>query len=165
MKLQKSYQRSGEDYYKEIVKSFGEEILVNSTKEIDRPKLARIVFNNKAQKEELDRLTSVYVVRKIKEEIDKTKTNIILDVPLLFETNLDKECDITIGVIAEEKTCIKRICKRDRINEEQAIARLNNQKTTRYFKQKCDYIINNEQNVNIEKQIKDILNRRQFIEL
>jgi len=74
MKLQKSYQRSGEDYYKEIVKSFGEEILVNSTKEIDRPKLARIVFNNKAQKEELDRLTSVYVVRKIKEEIKQRQT-------------------------------------------------------------------------------------------
>ena len=41
--------------------------------------------------------------------------------PLLFESGLDKICDITIGVIAKKETCIKRICSRDEVDEEKEI--------------------------------------------
>lgn len=92
----------------------------------------------------------------------KSKT-VIIDVPLLFETRLDKICDITIGVIANEETCINRICKRDRITEETAKARINSQNKESFFKINCDYCINNEIGENLEKQINEIFNRKKFV--
>lgn len=95
----------------------------------------------------------------IKEEakrISKEKY-VIIDAPLLFETGLDKICDITIGVIAGKETCIKRICARDGVSTEIAEARINNQNKNSFFKIKCNYCINNETGENLEKQINEIL--------
>ena len=47
---------------------------------------------------------------------------IILDVPLLFESGLNKLCNKTIGVIADENLKVQRICKRDRIDENALLA-------------------------------------------
>lgn len=165
MKLQECFQRSGEEYYKKIVENFGNEILLQGSKELDRKKLARIIFYDKTKKELLDKLTFLYVVPKIKEEAKKRKNKgiVIIDVPLLFEMELDKFCDITIGIIAERETCIERICQRDKINEQDAISRINSQNEIKYFKENCDYCINNENENIIEKQINEIFSRRKFI--
>lgn len=123
------------------------------------------MFYDKTKKELLDRLTIEYVVPKIKEEaetISKEK-DVIIDAPLLFETGLDKICDITIGVIADEETCVKRSCKRDGISEETAKARINSQNREGFFKINCDYCINNGIGENLEKQINEILSRKKFI--
>ena len=94
---------------------------------------------------------------KIVQEAKKTEDSII-DVPLLFESGLDKICDIVIGVIAKKESCIQRIMKRDNISEKLAIARIDSQHNENYFKQKCNYCISNEENSNLEYQIKEILN-------
>lgn len=150
--------KKGEEYYKKIVSNFGKEILLADSQEIDRKKLAKIVFENREKKEKLDKLTLNYVVPEIKNQakkIAKTKQAII-DAPLLFETNLDSFCDMTIGITAKEETCLDRICKRDNVEEQDAKARLNNQHEIQYFKEKCNYVINNEDEDDIEKQIKEI---------
>lgn len=159
-KSQKNFQRSGEEYYKKVVSSFGREILVESDFEIDRKKLASMVFNDRLKKEILDKLTIEVIAPKIKEEainISKRKLCII-DAPLLFETGLDEFCDMTIGIVANEETCIKRICRRDNMEEKDAKLRLQAQKSLNFFKEKCDYIINNEDGDIVEKQINEIFN-------
>ena len=70
IKSQGIFQRSGEEYYCKIVQTFGEEIL-NEDKEIDRRKLANIVFQDKKEKKKLDDLTLSYVVPKIKGKADE----------------------------------------------------------------------------------------------
>lgn len=82
---------------------------------------------------------------------------VLLDAALLFEMELNEICDITIGVLAKEGTCIKRICKRDNLDEEKAKARIKSQKISEYFKINCDYCINNEEECNITKEINEIL--------
>ncbi len=79
---------------------------------------------------------------------------------MLFESGLDKICDITIGVIAKKETCIQRIMKRDKIERNLAIARIESQNTENYFKQKCNYCIFNEDNTNLNYQINEILNQK-----
>ena len=69
---------------------------------------------------------------------------IILDVPLLFESKLDKLCDYTIGVIAPKTEKIKRICKRDKLSKEKALQRLNSQPNDEFFTKNCNTVINNE---------------------
>jgi hypothetical protein len=83
---------------------------------------------------------------------------VILDAPLLFEMGLDEICDKTIGVISDIESCIKRICIRDGISIEDAKARLKSQKSNEFFKMKCDYVINNE--YDLEGQIDDIFEKK-----
>lgn len=146
-------------YYKEIVEQFGEEILIQETKQIDRKKLARIIFENEWERKKLNVITYKYVVSEIKNRINMHKENdIILDVPLLFEAKLDEICNITIAVIASKKTKINRICLRDNLSLEDASKRLNAQIKEEILVKKCNYTIENNGNIdNIEKQIDKIL--------
>ncbi len=157
-KIAKELIKKGSKYYDEIVEEFGKEILQEDY-EVNRKKLANIVFTDKDSKEKLDRLTYKHVVPKIKEEVEKNTDCdlIIIDAPLLFESGLNEICDITIGVIAEKKTCIDRIVKRDGINQDLACNRLDSQHNSNFFKMQCDYCVYNQNNSNIQAQISDIL--------
>lgn len=157
-KSQKLWVKDGEEYYKEIVKEFGENILREDL-EIDRKKLADIIFHNRTKKERLDKITNKYVVKKIKENIENTfGCDIIIDVPLLFESGLDKICDTVIGVLAKEETCIDRIIKRDGIDKDKAIARIKSQNNENFFKINCTYCVYNDEKENAQRQLEEIIN-------
>ncbi len=78
----------------------------------------------------------------------------------MFETGLDKICNITIGVIADEKTCIERICYRDGVDKEKAKKRLESQYDTNFFKVHCKFCITNEEHTDLDKQINEILENK-----
>ena len=110
-----------------MVKQFGQEILLEN-KEINRPKLAQIIFSDNQKREELNKITCAHIVKKIKEEVKKeTQRIVIIDAPLLIETKLNEICDIVVSVIANESTKIERICKRDNVDKRTAKQRLNSQ--------------------------------------
>lgn len=141
-KVAKQSSRKGETYYNEIVKIFGEEILEND--EINRKRLAKIIYNNKEQRNKLNKLTNQYVVEQIKEQMKKIQNkNIIMDVPLLFESRLNEMCNITVSLIADEKTKIERMIARDRIDEILAKKRLEIQQPNKYYIEKSNYVIVN----------------------
>lgn len=143
----KKLSEPGNIYNEKIVELFGEEILEN--KKINRKKLAEIVYNNSQKRELLNNLTYIYVGNEIKHMVKLTKKqNVIIDVPLLFESGLDKICDFTIAVLADEKTKVERICKRDGIDESIAKSRLSIQEKIEYYKTRADYILENNGNLN-----------------
>lgn len=141
----KSMQNSESEYMRAIVREFGEDILEEG--KLNRKKLAKIVFSNNQEKEKLDRITQKYVVANIKEQIKSYREQgmviIVIDVPLLFESGLNQECTITVGVIAPKEKKLERICKRDNITIEEAELRLNSQPNDEYYRNNCDYIIEN----------------------
>ena len=96
-------------------------------------------------------------VKKVKKIVETTtKKLVIIDAPLLFEAELDKLCDYTIGIISQKDLQIERICKRDQISKEVAEQRLNIQENNDFFKARCDYIIeNNDRIEDIKKQIQN----------
>ena len=148
-KVAKSLTTPDTEYFKDIINTFGKSIL-DENKRLNRKKLADIVFNSKEKKLLLDKLTFKYVVEEIKREIKNVQNcdYILLDVPLLFESNLDEICDLTIGVIASEDVKIKRIMQRDNISLEKAKSRLNSQPKEEFYIKNCDYIINNKEKLN-----------------
>ena len=149
----------GKVYFDTIVETFGREILLENG-ELDRKKLASYVFEDSKKKEKLDRLTSCYVVPKIKKEAKAIGTeDVVIDAALLFEFGLDKYCDVTIGVIASGNTCINRICKRDGTSKESAEFRIKSQNGNDFFKSNCNYIIINEDECDLEEEILSIFNR------
>lgn len=140
----KEMQKKGTDYYKKIVETFGEEIL-NQNKEINRKKLAEIIFSKEEDRNKMNEITKTYVLEEIKRQIKETKKEIVIvDAPILIESGLNKECNVIIAVICNRKTQIKRICERDNIEEKEAIARLNSQKSNEYYKKYADYIVEND---------------------
>ena len=156
--------KRGTEYYNEIVRTFGKQILREDL-EIDRKRLARIVFSSELEKKKLDDITSKYIGTEIFTEITKNfdKEIIIIDVPLLYETGIYMFCNMTIGVIAKKETCIERIIKRDKITRSSATSRINSQKKEEFFKEKCTYCIFNDDEADVDKQIEDIFNRKEFI--
>lgn len=105
----------------EIVKVFGREILSDEGN-IDRAKLKEIVFSDKSKLSQLNGI----IHPKVREEFKKIKENaskndiIIFDVPLLFETGMDKICDTVVLVYVNREMQIKRMLERDGISRELA---------------------------------------------
>ena len=158
-KIAKEMTKNNGEYLQAIRQAFGNDVIKNN--ELDRKKLADIVFLNRAEKEKLDGLTFEYVVEEIKKELETNQNldyqYIILDVPLLFESKLDKLCDYTIGVIAPKTEKIKRICKRDKLSKEKALQRLNSQPNDEFFTKNCNTVINNENKEETIKMVNKIM--------
>ena len=146
----KKLSEPGNIYYEKIIKKFGKNILEN--KKINKNKLADLIYNNKRARKKINKLTNKYVVKVIikKTKIEKNKNNnVILDVPLLFESKLNKICNFTVAVIAKEKIKINRIINRDNTNENIAKARLNIQPNDEFYQKRASFIIEN--NEKLEK--------------
>lgn len=156
-KIARELSKKGTMYLQSIVESFGSGI-VDRKGELNRKKLSSIIYEDDKKREELNKLTFIYVVDEIKKRINKIKKKIIVvNAPLLFESNLDQVCDFVIAIIAERKVQIERIMKRDNIQEDEAEKRLNMQNTDEFYIENADYIIHNKGDIkDIEKQLKDI---------
>lgn len=134
--------KPGNRYYEKIIELFGTEILEG--KNLNKKKMASIIYKDKNKREELNKLTYKYVVDEIKARAARIDNqNVIIDAPLLFESELNKICKITIAVLAEENKKIERICKRDNIDVETAKERLRIQKNDQFYIEKADYILIN----------------------
>jgi len=96
------------DVKKAVVNSFGEEIL-NEAGEIDRQKLAGVVFSEEKKLALLNGLIHPFVLRKVERLIaecddDPRVKAIVVDMPLLVEVGWAKKCDKLIFVdCADEK--------------------------------------------------------------
>lgn len=153
-KIAKELSKKGTMYLKSIVNCFGSGIVDNKG-ELNRKKLANIIFEDENKREELNKLTFIHVVDEIKKKISNLKKKIIVvNAPLLYESNLNQICDFVIAVIADHEKQVHRVMKRDNITKEEAEKRLNAQSSNAFFTENAEYIIyNNEDISNIEEQI------------
>ena len=78
------------------------------------------------------------------------------------EAKAQNKCFKTIAVLASEKTRIERITKRDNITVEEAKKRLSSQFSEDYFKSNCDFVIYNNDEDDIDREIDDILHSLGF---
>lgn len=158
-KIAKKLSKKGTMYLNSIVEYFGADI-INEKGELKRKELASIIYEDDTKREELNKLTFIYVVDEIKNCINKLKNKklIVIDAPLLFESDLDKICDSVIGVIASEQEKIERICARDNITKDEAKKRLDIQKDNKYIEENADYIIYNDENIiRLKEEIKKLM--------
>ncbi len=112
------------------VEHFGEQIL-NDKKDIDRKKLANIVFSDKKQLEYLNSFTHPEILKEIKEQLEYYKKNgekvIVLDVPLLLELGLTYMVDEVWLVAVDGKTQLNRLMARENMDLKQAMDRIKSQ--------------------------------------
>ena len=109
-----------------------------------RKRVADKVFSNPRVRERLELIVHPYVFGRVRRELKRhPKGVVIVEVPLLFETGFDRECDATISVIASERVAVHRL-KPKGFSAREVRARLRAQLPAREKKRRADfYIVNN----------------------
>lgn len=131
----------------EIIATFGDKIL-DKNGNVDRKKLKEIVFENKDKLKKLNGIIHPKVIdfyKKLKEK--NTDEVIIFDVPLLFESGLDKLCDKILVVISDYEVQLDRIVERDKIDRELASKIVKAQLSNEERIKKADVVIENNSNL------------------
>ena len=152
----------GQACYQELVREFGGEIL-KSDGEIDRAALFKKAFSDKESYSALNSIAHRHVLdycRKwLKEKSDAGFDAAIVDAPLLFESGFDRECDVTVAVVSDDKTRRKRLLKRDSVTESDIEKRLSKQRVDSFYLEKCTYIVYNMEGQNdLDEQVDKIIN-------
>ena len=110
---------------------------------LDRKALAAIVFTDEQALLELNAITHSAVKNKVLEILEANSGLAAIDAIELFDGGLAELCDITVAVVAPEADRVQRLTKRDSLTKEQAALRIHGQKPEHYFREKCDYILEN----------------------
>jgi dephospho-CoA kinase len=148
--------------YERLVYSFGCGIL-NEKGEIDRKKLARLVFDNPDYLNALNSIVHPILIKRtaemVKQEIarDKFKT-VVLDAVLLIECNMTGMVDSVVLVHADEYKQLQRLTKRG-LSRDDSYKRIRSQMTFNEKKSFADYIIYTNGSLdNTTKQAKKVWN-------
>jgi dephospho-CoA kinase len=142
--------------WEDIVEFFGPQV-VNEDESLNRAKIGEIVYNNPDSLTELNRITHPRIMQHYKDELRRIKTEqpdavVVLEVPLLYETNMDKLCQQVIVVYVDRETQIKRLMKRDNISCEDAVKRINAQMPMDEKVGRADLVIDNRGSVEETKE-------------
>ena len=152
-------QQSGGKVYHSIVERFGSGVLKDD-EELDRQKIAEIVFNDPKELEELNKIVHPAVGKKMTELRDKYNSEnaiVLVDIPLLVTSEGElgreeyKSFRGKIVVDCEIETAVSRLVAHRGFKEEDARSRIEKQSTRKQRLQHADYVINNngpEQNLN-----------------
>lgn len=150
-----------EDVKKKIKDVFGDEV-INKNGEVDRKRLGKIVFEDNKKLKKLESITHPKILEIIDNKIKKAKSElVVLDAPLLFETNLDEKVDETWVIYASEEIQIKRLKKRDGLNKKEALDRIKAQMDLEKKAKKADVVINNEGTIEeLKNKVKNLIRKR-----
>ena len=112
---------------------------------LNRKQLAGIVFSDPEALLALNALTHSAVKKEVLRRLDTAPAGVMvaIDAIELFDGGLGEICDVTVAVTAPEADRTQRLMARDNLTEEQALARIRAQKSETYFREKCDYILEN----------------------
>jgi len=114
---------------------------------IDRTKLAGIVFNNPDDRAELERIMHPRILQRIREDVAAARAGlprwIILDAALLFETGLHTICDAVVFVEADLNVRAERARESRGWNRQELIRRQQAQLPIDYKRDLSHYKVNN----------------------
>lgn len=153
-KLARDVVEPGEDAYKKIVQHFKENVpdLLLDNKQLNRAALGQWVFGRPDELKILNGITHPairYAMFKIVFwYYVKGYGTCVLDVPLLFEANLDVFCGITVSVVCNEVLQLERLMNRNpTMSLEEAKNRINSQICISERIERSDYVLENNETV------------------
>ena len=110
---------------------------------LDRAALGPIVFSDDQALLDLNAITHKAVKEKVVHILGIHPELAAIDAIELFDGGLAQLCDITVAITAPLEDRIQRLLERDGISYEHAALRIRAQKPESYFREKCDYVLEN----------------------
>lgn len=130
----------------QIVSRFGSQVL-QPDGTLDRAALGSMVFDDPQNLSDLDQIEHPLIMAAIDKQLAGLKKQglpvVVLDVPLLFETGMDQECDLTVLAVVDHKTQLERLMKRDHCSKAAALKRINAQMPLEEKMRRADVTIDN----------------------
>ena len=110
---------------------------------LQRKKLGNLVFSDEKALEDLNAITHGAVKAEVLRRLSEKPRLAAIDAIALFEGGLATLCDITVAVTAPEEARIQRLMVRDGIGRDYAKRRIAAQKSAEWFRERCDYCLEN----------------------
>ncbi|MDD5458289.1 MAG: dephospho-CoA kinase [Phycisphaerae bacterium] len=112
------------DIRQKTIELFGSEVICESTGEVDRKKLGKIVFSDPQKLSSLTEILHPGVLERSEALIEQYNRDrqvkvIVLDMPLLVEVGWVKRCDRIVFVRSERTKRLERTSKKANFNENQ----------------------------------------------
>jgi len=139
--------KPGAPAWSDAVESFGDEILVPGTMDIDRQRLANIVFGDTNKLAALNAITHPAIARGIAEGLErlsKTEEIVVVDAALIVELGLDRGLDLLMVVTADAESRKDRLVSSRRMEPSDVDARIASQSDPRKLLERADIVVHND---------------------
>lgn len=138
---------SGSSALKEIVETFGREIL-NNNGELDRDKLGQMVFADVKVRAMLNRIVHPEIAKKSIQRLQELKQRtdiplVVYEAPLLFEVGAESRVDKVLVVTIDPEEQLKRLRARDRLSDVTAQQRMAAQMPQQEKVNRADFVVDN----------------------
>jgi dephospho-CoA kinase len=152
----------GTPVYREILRRYGPKIL-NRARNIDRKKLADILFNSPKEKKWLESkihpATLWLLGEKLRQAIARRPKLILVEAALHFETGYYRFFPVTCVVYAGTKDQVDRLILREGLSASEALLRLKNQMPMALKRKLADFMLDNSGSLkNTRRQVKTLFN-------
>ncbi|TMW71898.1 dephospho-CoA kinase [Alteribacter natronophilus] len=151
----------GQPAYGKIVRAFGEEVLFEDGT-LNRKALGSIIFNDEEKRNTLNSIVHPAVREEMKRQRDdwlhRGYAHVVLDIPLLIESELDYLVDKSLLVYVDEQTQLTRLMERDQAGEADARSRIRSQMPLGDKRARVNETVDNTGTVaETEEQVKNVL--------
>ncbi len=110
---------------------------------LDKKALGTVVFSDHEALLDLNAITHGAVRKEVLRRLENRPKLAAIDAIGLLESGLGDICDVTVAVTAPEEMRLRRLMARDGILEEYARKRILAQHTESWFRENCDYVLEN----------------------
>lgn len=145
-KVARQVVRRGERCLLDLAVEFSSAI-IDVDGELNRKKLASIVFHDAAKLRRLGEIMYPYILAKLRRRLAQREKKgcraVFLDAPTLYQSGADSLCQQVVAILAPTEDRLRRIMKRDRLTEEEAKARMASQPGDDFFLSRVDHVIYN----------------------
>ena len=138
--------RPGSPCLAQLAEAFSPAIL-REDGSLDRKALAKLAFADPAATKTLTDITHPPILALCRARAEQAAadgvTFIVFDAPLLFESGLADDCDLTVAVLADKDVRRRRIRARDALTEAEARLRMQSQPDDAYYTERADRVLYN----------------------
>jgi dephospho-CoA kinase len=133
---------------KELVKTFGREILKKDGT-LDRRKLGKLAFQSNKAKDKLNRIVHPHLLRELRGKIRNLRAQgkhsvVVVDAALIVEWGLEKELDHLVFVQSNRENKIRRLQNGKAYSKKEALDRIRSQLPEAIKKGRADFVIKND---------------------
>ena len=111
--------------------------------QLQRKKLGAIVFRDPKALQDLNRITHSAITAEVLRRLESKPKLAAIDAIALFESGLNRLCDVTVAVTAPTADRVRRLMARDGISEDYARNRIAAQPSNEDFSARCGYTLEN----------------------
>ncbi len=147
-----------------IINHFGIDSYINN--KLNKKYISEVIFNNQTEISKINSLVHPFVFKDFNNWKKHFFSNyVIFESALIFETGSYKKNDFNILVVSDIKERIKRVIKRDSVEEKDVLIRIKNQWSDKIKIPLTDYVIENisfqETKIKVKKMIEELNNKFQ----